>query len=77
MVGAAGLEPATSIPQSGNRPRQHTIKKDVTETSESALAFCLARIRETRPELATVMAAWDDLPETVKRGILAMVKAMK
>jgi hypothetical protein len=32
-------------------------------------------IRQTEPDLATVVDAWDRLPEAVKAGIVAMVKA--
>ena len=28
-----------------------------------------------RPDLAVIVAAWSDLPEAIKAGILAMVKA--
>ena len=31
--------------------------------------------RPTDPELAAVVAAWDQLPEAVRAGIVAMVKA--
>ncbi len=30
---------------------------------------------KTDPDLAAVVAAWPDLPEAIKAGILAMVKA--
>jgi hypothetical protein len=32
-------------------------------------------IRQTDPNLATVVDAWDRLPEAVRAGIVAMVKA--
>jgi hypothetical protein len=32
-------------------------------------------IRQTDPDLATVVNAWDRLPEAVRAGIVAMVKA--
>jgi len=35
----------------------------------------LAKIRKTDPGLATVMAAWHKLPQAIKAGILAMVRA--
>ena len=50
----------------------------MTETSDNGLfvlGSCLAKIREINPDLATVVATWDKLPEAVKAGILAMVRA--
>ena len=32
-------------------------------------------LKPTDPELAAVVAAWSDLPQTVRAGIVAMVKA--
>jgi len=52
-----------------------TIHKHLAETANAVLAACLARIRENRPDLASVMEAWDGLSEAVKAGILAMVEA--
>jgi hypothetical protein len=34
-------------------------------------------ICKTDPNLATVVAAWPTLPEAIRAGILAMVKAAK
>jgi hypothetical protein len=31
--------------------------------------------RQTDPDLATVLNAWDRLPEAIRAGIVAMVKA--
>jgi hypothetical protein len=39
------------------------------------LASCLALLREISPDLALVVERWDELPEAVKAGIMAMVKA--
>lgn len=36
----------------------------------------MAKIGKTDPGLATVMAAWHKLPEAIKAGILAMVRAV-
>ena len=41
------------------------------------MASCLAFLAEKMPDLAAVVEAWDRLPEAVKAGILAMVKAVK
>jgi hypothetical protein len=32
---------------------------------------------KTDPDLAVVVDAWPDLPEAIKAGILAMIKAFK
>jgi hypothetical protein len=32
-------------------------------------------IRQSDPDLAAVMPAWPDLPEAIRAGIVAMVKA--
>jgi len=32
-------------------------------------------LEQKRPDLATVVRAWSDLPEAVRAGIAAMVKA--
>jgi hypothetical protein len=45
--------------------------------SETVLASCLAFLAEKSPDLAAVITAWPKLPEPLKAGILAMVKAVK
>jgi len=35
----------------------------------------LALLSEKSPDLAAIVKAWPDLPEAVKAGIVAMVKA--
>jgi hypothetical protein len=37
----------------------------------------LALLRQKSPDLALVVERWDSLPQAVKAGILAMVKAQK
>jgi hypothetical protein len=54
--------------QEANEPPISRGKPTVTESS-SADSSALP------PDLATVVAAWDRLPEVVRAGILAMVKA--
>jgi hypothetical protein len=39
------------------------------------LAFCLALLARTAPDLALVVERWDTLPEAVRAGIAAMVQA--
>ncbi len=52
-----------------------TSDKDL-QTSPSSLGPHLATDTcQTEPDLATVMDAWDRLPEAVRAGIVAMVKA--
>ena len=71
---AAGLEPATR----GLKGRcASDATSDVSrccDNRENNLATCLARIRENRPDLATVAEHWDQLSEEVKAGIVAMVR---
>ena len=52
-------------------------KAATSDNSDSVLASCLAMIRETSPDLACIVAAWHTLPEAVRVGILAMVRAME
>ena len=49
----------------------------VTGKANGDLCSSLSEIRENDPDLAAVVEAWDRLPEAVKAGILAMVKAVK
>ncbi len=57
-----------------------SVKPESAITSEDGpdvLADCLAFLGQEMPDLAAVVSAWPRLPEAVKAGILAMVKAMK
>jgi hypothetical protein len=65
---AAGIEPASSISDSYNSQR-------LTSTPEKPLAYSLARQVEKSPDLALVVEHWDSLPDAVRAGIVAMVKA--
>ncbi len=40
-----------------------------------SLVSCLVFLEQNDPELAAIVSAWPTLPEAVRRGILAMVKA--
>jgi hypothetical protein len=66
-IGQAGLEP--SHDSHGN---QHTTNQSGAKSG--------ARIEHTEssdPDLASVVAAWPDLPRAIKAGILAMVSTAK
>ena len=49
----------------------------LSETTDSVLAECLALLAQNDPDFATVAEAWSDLPEPVRAGIVAMVKAAR
>jgi hypothetical protein len=42
---------------------------------EKDLAFCLALLAKKSADLALLVERWDDIPEALRAGILAMVKA--
>jgi len=51
---------------------------DTSVTSKNApnvLASCLALLARKSPDLALLVERWDGLPEAVRAGIVAMVKA--
>jgi hypothetical protein len=41
------------------------------------VARCVALLGRNSPELALVVEAWPDLPDAVRAGILAMVRAAR
>ena len=51
--------------------------KITCDNTESDLAYYLALLAEKSPDLAIIVASWDTLPDAVKAGIMAMVKAVK
>jgi len=63
---------ALSIDASIDSPKS----SDSEPTTETAvLASCLALFAEKSPDLALIAERWDALPEAVRTGIVAMVKA--
>jgi hypothetical protein len=48
---------------------------DDSTSHQSALAHILPTSRDQDPDLALIVGAWDRLPEAVRPGIVAMVKA--
>jgi hypothetical protein len=76
----AGVEPAhlsVQDPKSSDgidaRPDPATGSPCINERFSLSLPY----EAEIPPDLATVVAAWPDLPEAVRGGIVAMVKAVK
>ena len=49
--------------------------KELTESPDDDLARSLALLVRNCPELNTIVQAWPSLPDAVRAGILAMVKA--
>jgi hypothetical protein len=65
---AAGIEPACDSSQG-------TILQGVAQAPSQPLARTLARETQFDPDLALLIEAWPTLPEAVRAGIVAMVKA--
>ena len=65
---AAGIEPAAGLPE----PQ---ISQSLAPTAENTLAHSLACQVEKDPNLKMLVELWDRLPEPVRAGIVAMVKA--
>ena len=59
----------------GAQSTNGAVNKGDSANSETVLASCLAFLVEKSPDLADVLTAWPKLPEALKAGILAMVKA--
>ena len=62
-------------PQSRDHSSQPASPPIDRECPGAVLQECWARIGRIRPDLASVVEAWDGLPGAVKAGILAMVRA--
>ncbi len=76
MADCTGLENRSTLPV------RHSTSLDGNSTSgiptssfENNLAFCLAFLAKKSPDLALLVECWDELPEAVRAGIVAMVKA--
>jgi len=56
---------------------QHKLQSGqrVTQTDPENLAQTLSRKTQTDPDLARIVEAWPTLPEALRAGIVAMVKA--
>ena len=63
-----GFEPLTSLPENHD-------SQSLASTPENTLAHSLACQVEKDPSLKLLVELWDCLPEAVRAGIVAMVKA--
>jgi len=75
-----GFEPPVrSNPHTGFRNQsQESVSDGAARTydaDEKNLAFCLALLGRKSPDLAMLVDRWDALPEAVRAGIVAMVRA--
>ena len=67
QVGDEGLEPSPFSPEN----------QRVCDQSGAKSGARIARAGLSGPDLATVIAAWPALPQAIKAGIVAMVRATK
>lgn len=66
--------------ESNPRARRVFPEKDAssaTRAAPGAARRARARLRRPDPSLARVAAAWADLPDPVRRGIVAMVEGVR
>ena len=70
--------PCLRTENQGTRQRKAFASKDLSQAENQGAAFGAAAEPETvaiDPDLQAVVAAWPDLPEAIRGGIAAMVKA--
>jgi hypothetical protein len=77
-----GFEPTRQVtPPTGFRNRAEdavTIDGNSTYAPDAVCsAFCSAFLVKNSPDLMVIVDAWASLPEAIRAGILAMVKAAK
>src|SRR5438067_11725782 len=74
-----GFEPsnACALPvfKTGAVATQPLDNSGTSANGPADLASCLALLAEKSPDLALLVQRWDSLPEAVRAGIVAMVKA--
>src|SRR5262249_39956703 len=70
-----GFEPGGADLQSSPLLPQLVVNADASENASGVLASCLALLARKSPDLAMLAERWDTLPEAVRAGIVAMVKA--
>ena len=88
MAGTAGLgqaegvgfEPTVGLhPLRFSRPSLSRLKskigKSLDHSNDHLRSPCASELIETPPDLAAVIDAWPTLPEAIRTGIVAMIKA--
>jgi hypothetical protein len=71
-----GFEPTTvRICKPYQKKRKCEEKQALTKSTNPDLVGFLAFLKSETPDLASVVESWNTLPEAVRAGILAMVKA--
>lgn len=61
--------------QSAPAATQAVAISNASEITPTVLASCLALLTRNSPDLVLLVERWDGLPEAVRAGIVAMVKA--
>jgi hypothetical protein len=61
--------------QSSPLVTQGIVNTDTSENASRVLASCLTFLYQKSPDLALLVERWDSLPDAVRAGIAAMVKA--
>jgi hypothetical protein len=67
--------PIAPVLKTGRPPATTSNASVTSDNPENDLASCLALLARKSADLALLVARWDALPEAVRAGILAMVKA--
>jgi len=65
---AAGIEPAS-------KPAQDKVQKRLAGEGQKSFAQTFAREIENYPDLTRIVAAWPELPEAIRRAMLALVES--
>jgi hypothetical protein len=73
---ATGFEHMDNGVQSRSVPFLSGSRYGASDNDSYVLGSCLAMLRQQRPDLATVVAAWHKLPVAARAGIVAMVRTV-
>jgi len=74
LEAAPGLEPGMTVLQTEGTPPGGRVN---TGAYDGILPQLTAQLTEIAPELAAIIRSWPKLPEAMRAGILAMVKAVQ